>query len=99
MAKQESLEAARRELAEKVAADYEEHLSSVERRRQILSTIEASAEVLSSYDRLFVAGKRSWLDVINAARELIQARTALADIEAQRLAARARLRLHTGEAF
>jgi adhesin transport system outer membrane protein len=99
MAKQESLEAARRELAEKVAADYEEHLSSVERRRQILSTIEASAEVLSSYDRLFVAGKRSWLDVINAAREVIQARTALADIEAQRLAARARLRLHTGEAF
>ncbi len=95
----ETLEAARRDLADKVATDYEELVSSHERRRQLQRTIDASAEVLASYDRLFIAGKRSWLDVINAARELVQARTALADIEAQRMAARTRLRLHTGELF
>ena len=60
-------------------------------------TVTANAEVLASYDRLFVAGRQSWLDVMNAARELIQAQTALVDVAAQRIAARARLRLHTGE--
>lgn len=93
----ESLEAARRELAETVGTDYEEYLSSLDRKRALQRTLTASAEVLASYDRLFIAGKRGWLDVINAARELIQARTALADVEAQRIAARTRLRLHAGE--
>ncbi len=95
----ERREAAKAELIEKVSTDYEEHRASLERQREARRTATASAEVLASYDRLFVAGKRSWLDVINAARELIQARTALTDVEAQRLATRARLRLHAWEMF
>lgn len=94
---QEKREAARRELIETVSADLEEHRASLERSHEAQRALQATAEVLASYDRLFVAGKRGWLDVINAARELIQARTAFADIEAQRLAVRARLRLHLGE--
>lgn len=93
----EKLDAARRDLTETVAADYEDLLSSRDRKREFQRTIKASAEVLASYDRLFIAGKRGWLDVINATRELIQAQTALADVEAQQAAARARLRLHLGE--
>ena len=93
----EKLDAARRDLTETIAADYEDLLASRDRKREFQRTIKASAEVLASYDRLFVAGKRGWLDVINAARELLQAQTALADVEAQQAAARARLRLHLGE--
>lgn len=93
----EKLDAARRDLTETIAADYEDLLSSLDRKREFQRTLKASAEVLASYDRLFIAGKRGWLDVINATRELIQARTALADVEAQQAAARARLRLHLGE--
>jgi adhesin transport system outer membrane protein len=93
----ENLDAARRDLTETITTDYEEHLASSDRKRHFQRTIKASAEVLASYDRLFVAGKRNWLDVINAARELIQAQTALADVDAQQIAARARLRLHIGE--
>lgn len=93
----ESLDAARRDLTETIATDYEEYLASSDRKREFQRTIKASAEVLASYDRLFVAGRRNWLDVINAARELIQAQTALADVEAQQAASRARLRLHIGE--
>ncbi len=93
----ENLDAARRDLTETITIDYEEHLAGSDRKRHFQRTLKASAEVLASYDRLFVAGKRNWLDVINAARELIQAQTALADVEAQLLAARARLRLHIGE--
>lgn len=93
----ESLDTARRDLTETIITDYEEYLVSSDRKQHFERTIKASAEVLASYDRLFVAGKRSWLDVINAARELIQAQTALADVEAQQIAARARLRLHIGD--
>ena len=93
----ENLDAARRDLTETIAADYEDYLASSDRKQSNERTIKASAEVLASYDRLFVAGKRNWLDVINATRELIQAQTALADADAQQNAARARLRLHTGE--
>ncbi len=97
VAQRANLDAARRDLTETITTDYEEHLASSDRKRHLQRTIKASAEVLASYDRLFVAGKRNWLDVINAARELIQAQAALADVDAQQIAARARLRLHSGE--
>lgn len=93
----ENREAAKRELIEKISADYEDHLSSRSRKQDIQRSIKASTEVLASYDRLFVAGKRGWLDVINAARELTQVQVALADVEALRVVSRHRLRLHAGE--
>jgi adhesin transport system outer membrane protein len=92
-----SRDAGRRDLIEKVSADYEEHLSSRDRKRNLQNTLKANTEVLASYDRLFVAGKRSWLDVLNAARELTEVELSLADVEAQLVASRYRLRLHGGE--
>lgn len=97
LALRDNLAAASSELTEQVLADYEDHLASRDRARLLQRSIEASAEVLASYDRLFIAGKRGWLDVINAARELIQARTLLSDARAQQAASHARLRLHIGE--
>ena len=93
----ESREAARRELLTKIAADYEDYQSSLSRKREILRTLKAASEVLASYDRLFIAGKRNWLDVLNAARELTQVENSLADIEALLAASYYRLRLHGGE--
>ncbi len=90
-------EAARRDLIDRVGTDYEDHLAGRERRRALRETLRASAEVLASYERLFNAGKRSWLDVLNAARELTDVESALADAEAQVAASRYRLRLHGGE--
>jgi adhesin transport system outer membrane protein len=97
LALRDNLEASRRDLIETITADFEDHQSASERAHSIQRTIQSNAEVLASYDRLFVAGKQSWLDVMNAARELIQMQTTLVDVEAQRMAARARLRLHAGE--
>lgn len=97
LALRDNLDATRRDLTETITADFEEHHSSSERARSMQRTISSNAEVLASYDRLFVAGRQSWLDVMNAARELIQAQTTLVDVAAQRTAARARLRLHMGE--
>lgn len=92
----EELRAARQDLADTVATDYEDAVASHQRRQHLDRTLAASRAVLASYDRLFIAGKRGWLDVINAAREVIQTQVALADANAQHAVANARLRLHIG---
>lgn len=94
---QNNREAARRDLIEKISADFEEHHSSHSRAQDLRRTLRASAKVLASYDRLFVAGRRAWLDVINAARELTQVEMSIADVDALRLASRQRLQLHASE--
>jgi adhesin transport system outer membrane protein len=92
----ESRESALRELLSKVAADYEEFVSGLSRRQDMLRTSQAASEVLASYDRLFIAGKRNWLDVLNAAREHMQVEISLADNDALLGAASQRIRLHGG---
>jgi len=87
-------EAARRDLRARIAADAEECALSLIRYRDRSLSSRAAADVLASYTRLFVAGKRSWLDVLNAARELIQSEVAEGDIVASYWGARYRLRLH-----
>ena len=42
-------------------------------------------EVYESYQRQFLTGRKSWLDVMNSARDLQQARLQLADLTAGRL--------------
>ena len=52
---------------------------------QLLPTkllVESTSEVMESYLRQYTVGRKSWLDVLNAQRELVQARQALADHEA-----------------
>lgn len=95
--KRNELQTARSDLIETVTADYEDAIGSAQRLDQLRRSLAASSAVLASYDRLFIAGKRSWLDVLNTAQEVIRLRTALADVQAQLAAARRRLRLHAGE--
>ena len=43
------------------------------------SANRASVEVLDSYERQFLAGRKQWLDLMNAAREQAQSESQLAD--------------------
>lgn len=92
-----SLEAARADLESRIRAEYEELRSAVMRREDGLLHVAAAGRVLASYERLFAVGKRSWLDVMNAARELSDAELAVADTEAQASASRYRLALYAVE--
>ncbi|MBW8828425.1 MAG: TolC family protein [Burkholderiales bacterium] len=92
-----SREAARVDLLSKVGAEHEDLRSALSRRQDGLLNVKATANVLASFERLFAVGKRSWLDVMNAARELSDAEQALADIEAQMTPSRYRLALYGGE--
>lgn len=87
-------EAVKADLVSRVRTEYEELLSAVTRQEDALLNAQATAQVLASYERLFAAGKRSWLDVMNAARELSDAELAVADLKAQITGSRYRLDLH-----
>jgi adhesin transport system outer membrane protein len=59
--------------------------------------VEARTNMVNSYSRLFIAGTRSWLDLLNAQKEKYQAEidldSALLDLDM----ARAELELMVGE--
>ena len=55
-----------------------------------------SAEVSESYARQYTAGRKTWLDVLNAVREATQAELALVDATSQMQAAVLRLKAQTG---
>jgi len=90
-------EAYRRELAAKVYGDFTDYQSSSVRLRLFEQNVRTSKEVLDSYSRMFIVGKRSWLDVLNAARELTQGEISVADTFSLNQAAAYRLRLHAGD--
>jgi len=95
-ATQSEIEIIRSETSDASATDYEEITSAQERLEQLHNTLKANDAVLASYNRLFVAGKRSWLDVLNTAREVTQTRVGVADARAQLASSRVRLLLRTG---
>lgn len=90
-------EAARTELARSIRSEYAGVQAAAEREHLVQQNADAAAAVLASYERLFIAGKRSWLDVMNAARELSEADAAVADLAVQRVTGRYRLALYAGE--
>jgi len=61
------------------------------------STINSSKKVMESYTRLFLAGKKQWLDLVNASRELTNNKMAFAELKATRLASAYRLALLRGD--
>ena len=92
-----SIEATRRDLTAKVLGDDEDCRTAAMRYQLLKQNVQTSREVLDSYNRLFVAGKRSWLDVLNAARELTQGEIAMADMLALYRASMYRLKLDIGD--
>ncbi len=71
-----------RAVNEQVFADYALASSSDSRMAALGAALEAAAQVSTSYARQFLAGRKTWLDVMNAARELAQTEVQLADIQA-----------------
>lgn len=90
-------EGVRREVIDGLRIDYERYRAALTRIGDVKENVKSSREVLASYRRLFIAGKRSWLDVVNAARELTQAEQSLADLNAVLAVAPFRMRVRSGD--
>jgi adhesin transport system outer membrane protein len=90
-------EATMQELEANIRSDYENLISVIRRQADVEQNASSAAGVLESYERLFIAGKRSWMDVMNAARDLSDADIAVADNKAEKLGAMYRMDLYSAK--
>lgn len=85
------------ELTQALLRDIDDHRSALDRVQGTNLSIDASQKVLESYTRLFLAGKRQWLDLVNSSKEVTQNRINLEDLLATAYVSSYRLKLKTGE--
>lgn len=88
---QGTAEAGRRDISERVEAEWRDLESSQRRLPELQRSREGAAEVLASNRRLFVSGRRSWIDLLNSVREIAQAEQA--EVEARSVSVGAYYRL------
>ena len=74
--------AAERSIREQVRTELVSLNSLQDRREQIATTLQSALSVQQSYDRQFFAGRRGWLDLMNAERERSQVHLQMADLQA-----------------
>ncbi|MEW4335415.1 TolC family protein [Chromobacterium vaccinii] len=81
------------ELRQMLDTDFSDYDSALGRIQSYEQLQASSREVAASYARQFVAGRKSWLDVLNAVRESVAADLSIIDAKTQRSQAWWRLRL------
>jgi adhesin transport system outer membrane protein len=89
------IDAQHRAVREQVMADYALAAESSARLQALEASLSAADDVSKSYDRQFLAGRKSWLDVMNAAREIAQTEAQIADIRSSLVVATWRLAILT----
>ena len=89
------LDSAERSLGDQVRTELVSLASLQERLKQIEGTLDSALAVQQSYDRQFFAGRRSWLDLMNAERERSQVQLQMADLQASLSAASYRILILT----
>jgi len=90
-----NVDSVRLEIGEKLLADRNELVDGRRRMDALMGVSAAARQVLESYERQFVAGRKTWPDLMNAVRDRTQADYALADARTALVAALHRLQLRT----
>jgi adhesin transport system outer membrane protein len=91
----EEIDVQSRALTEQVLADYALAKASTTRFDVLQFSSSAASQVADSYDRQFLAGRKTWNDVMNAARELAQTEVQLADLKSSMVVLSWRLAIYT----
>jgi outer membrane protein, adhesin transport system len=97
LSQQNEREALQRQILETYRAEWREYQTTLERITLAMEVTGSNSAVIESYTRLFVAGRRSWLELLNALREANAADQLLSDLLAQQQASHFRLRVYLGE--
>ena len=82
---QADVESARVGLGEQIWGDAVLAKAGNARKVALAASLRSSQAVSQAWGRQFLAGQKSWLDVMNAARELAQVEVQMADLEATQL--------------
>ena len=73
-------ESKQRDLTDAIRFAYNDYTSALYRLKSQKSNIDASTKVMASYKRLFLAGKKQWLDMVNTSRELTNTKMAYSQL-------------------
>lgn len=90
-----SIATAERELRDVLQLDFVTNSSSKTRIKASALAADTSELVTESYRRQFIAGRRTWLDVMNAVREATSSKLARTDAEFGAMSSSARILLRT----
>jgi outer membrane protein, adhesin transport system len=93
---QELVEHAALDIEQVMRSDKEEFASQSARIKSLEQSVKGSENVLVSYKRQFEANRKSWLDLMNAVRELTQNEYALAEARSAQVSAMHRLQVRLG---
>ena len=88
-----------KELEERLVSDWYEYQSVRGRLSEMQEVLLSTQEFTESTKRLFVTGRRSWLDLQNTMREQMQADIALSDARSTLQVLHMRLLLNAGQMF
>lgn len=91
------IDAQQRVLHEQIMSDHALLMTSQARREALERSAGQADEVLASWDRQYLAGRKSWQDLMNSAREQVQVQAQLADLEGSLLVASWRLAIVSGQ--
>jgi len=91
------VDAQRRNINEQVQSDYYLANSFKARLSALKSASATTEEVFNSYNRQYLAGRKTWFDLLNSARDLVQAKIQLADAESANLVVMWRIAILTQE--
>ena len=92
----QSKEASRRLVLETIQTQYQQFASAKDQERSLIAAVAGAQIVVSSYRRQFIAGRKSWLEVLNAVREHSQYQAQLVDTRASIIAAYYKLQVDFG---
>jgi adhesin transport system outer membrane protein len=84
-----------RNLIEQVLADHAQFMATERRLASMQASLRSAQSVSESFDRQFLAGRKTWLDVMNAARELAQTEALIADLLSTQVVVSWRLSFYT----
>ena len=81
----DDIESSRLSLGEQIHADYAQVDAGLARLAALVASRDASDAIALAWSRQFIAGRKTWLDVMNAVREQTQLETQIADAQSSQL--------------
>jgi len=99
MKAQDDYRTTEQELNDELIRYYTDYKTAQRNLDTIKQTIVSSRKVLDSYERLFLAGKRQWLDLVNMSREVTMNYVSLASLRAMMIVSSYNLQLQTGHIY
>ena len=86
-----------KELIDSLLSDYNSYEMANSRISIVKESIVSAQNVLESYTRLFLVGKRQWLDLVNTSRELTQYKIELSNLQTTKSILAYKLALKNGQ--